>query len=139
MVESEAYISSFVEDFLSFLGDIQTTYNMATATLDEANLELCDLEHYLELETCNAATTAKIAKRIREVRKKRRQAKNSIEICEQMLSWIDLNKKPIDDLSNVLGKIRKMEDRQEARVYAVRSHILDDITTKTHLATNGIG
>lgn len=137
MNEQEAFMSEYIEQFLDFLDESCQTLRMETTNLSEANNDLCDIEHYIELETPGACTMSKIYKLFKQTRCKRRQAKNNIELITPISEWVRTNEKAVRELREVLGTVRKVERLQSMRAYAVRGHILDDVTRKSHFSKNG--
>lgn len=131
----ENYISSEVENFLDFVNAAVESYEMALSDISRLDQELSDIEHYLELENCDAVTLVKLAKKLRDVRRERRNAKETIEVCKPICQWADDCKKALSALgsSKTLQAIKNIEYRQNTRVYTIRSDILKDVTSKTHL------
>lgn len=83
-------------------------------------------------------TSLKIYKLNRETRKKRRTAKEQIELSTPIAEWAARNKQALRELREVLGAVRKIEHQQSLRAYAIRGHILDEITDKTHLTSRSV-
>lgn len=129
----EYLMSEQLSDFLDFLAATEEQLHMSTAACNECELQQRDLEHFLELGTVNAVQSAKVAKRIREVRKKRRIEKDNIELCTLFVEWMNTHKESINSLQQLLGKVRKTEKRLDNRAYAIRTDILKDIYPNSHL------
>lgn len=83
--------------------------------LSKKDSEICDCHHYLEFHACNAAVMAKIASRMTVILHERRVIK------DQMMEMQAIKDKVCG------GKLLK--DGKAGREYAVRTHVLDDITT----------
>lgn len=134
MVESEIYASDMLEELIDFFTTVKQSKRISEEIYSESNEELQDLEHYIELEACSAARAAQCVKRLKTVRQKRRKAKNDLEIYTPICGWLESNSAMVEGLKALLGVIRKIETKQEHRVYAVRTHVLDGITEKSHLS-----
>lgn len=142
----EDYMSGYLEDFINFLDTANEQLAMSNADFDESNIELQDLQHFIEFGHPDARGMVKVYKVYHETRQKRRTAKENIELCAPIVEWYAKYGKAIQELRGVLGAVRKIERQQATRSYAIRTHILDDITTKTHLygrnygsGDNGVG
>lgn len=83
--------------------------------LSSKDSELSDCHHYLEFNSCNAATMAKVCSRMTTILRERRRIK------DQMMEMQAIKDKVCG------GKILK--DGKAKREYSVRTHVLDDITT----------
>lgn len=131
----ESYkISECIADFLDFLEAATEQLGISESEFDEHQNELQDIEHYMELKRTGAIENAKLAVLLKDTRRKRRIAKENIEICTPIVDWKINNKEMINGLRQLLGKVRKIEMAQTNRRYALRTHILDDITGESHLA-----
>ena len=85
-----------------------------------------DYLHKLELETTKAPERNKIATRLATCLKDRRYYKDHVEELEPMFELIsDPKMKPfLDQLKQVLGKVRKQEKYHESRKY--KQKVLDE-------------
>lgn len=135
----EDYMSGYIEDFLNFLDETEELYSTQRQTLQDRNEDQEDLLHYIELGKADGKARLALYSKLQETRRERRKAKNDISLCEPIAEWAAKNTSAINSLRNLLGAVRKIEKRQESRSYAVRGHILDDVTTFTHLTNNGGG
>lgn len=131
------YMSKYLEDFLSFLDGTEELYSMQRQNLSDRNGDQEDLLHYIELGKADGKARLALYSKFQKTRKERRRAKDDIEICEPIVEWITKNKPAINSLRNLLGSVRKIETRQANRSYAIRGHILDNVTDVTHLTNNG--
>lgn len=69
--------SEHISNFLEFLRNIQTDYNIAQETEKEADRETQDILHRLELGDDGYHDMAQMSKIIKSVRLKRRKAKDA--------------------------------------------------------------
>lgn len=102
-------VSKSIEDFLAFLREIEQSYYAADTEESEANAETQDLLHCIELEEHTYNEFAKLSKGLREIRKKRRKAKETMAQCSPVLGWIDQNRGVVKGLEALLGQVRKAE------------------------------
>lgn len=72
--------SECIAEFLNFMRYASQHYSMSFDDVGEADKELCDLEHSLELGEHTYHEYAQLAKQIREVRQKRRRAKDMTQV-----------------------------------------------------------
>lgn len=110
-----------IEDFLTYLREVESQYRMAQATEEETFNETNDLLHQLELQEHTYHEYAQLAKEITRVRQERRQAKDLMMMSEPILDWIDDNKAFVKSLEQLLGAVRKAERNTENRIYTPRA------------------
>ncbi len=89
-----------------------------------------DYLHKLELDGLDYAERAKVATKLSYCRQLRREHKDTAEILEPLVQFIDSDKgrNMMNLLREALGKTRKAEERMENRVYHPR--VLTDETTQ---------
>ena len=119
--------SKGLEDFLCFLRDTVERHNMAEADRLEAEAATQDLLHALELGEDKAPGRARLGLKIREVRRKRRMAKDTAEQTKPVVDWAEQNRTVIKGLERLLGEVRKQERRSEGRTYAPRTRVLEEL------------
>lgn len=129
----ENITSSYLEDFIDFLEAADEQYSMSMQDLEDTNVDLQDLQHFIEFGKADGKKRLKIYELYHQTRVKRRNAKETLEQLAPIVEWYDKNSQCIQDLRAVLGSVRKIEKLQDSRVYAIRGHILDGITDLTHL------
>lgn len=127
------YYSGYLEDFLAFLTAVEEQNRMSGQDLDETNLNLQDLQHFIEFGQAGGKEMLKVYKLYKQIRHKRRIAKENLEQCAPVMEWIDKNRRTIQDLRALLGKIRKIEQSQSNRIYIVRTDILNEVTSLSSL------
>lgn len=81
-----------------------------------------DYLHKLELEDLDYKERAKLATQLSKCRQMRRAHKDTAEILEPLVTYLDTEKgKQLNNLlREVLGKTRRVEERMENRVYYPR-------------------
>lgn len=131
MNELDSYASDTIQDFLDFARASSEAISQAWADLNDAEAEICDLEHYIELVKCSGVMQHVIYKRLKAARIKRRNAKDTIELYTPISKWWKKGGS-IKELMGpeILGVIRETEKHQKNRRYHLRSKILDDIVEK---------
>lgn len=81
-----------------------------------------DYLHKLELDGLKYEERAKVATQIAKCRQERRAHKDTVQILEPLVQYLDTEKgrQLFNLLREVLGKTRKVEERMENRVYYPR-------------------
>lgn len=113
--------SKSIEQFLTFIRESEQQYKMAEADELEANDITQDILHSLELQEHDYHEYAKLSKQLRDVRKQRRTAKDTVMALEPVVRWMDNNRDIIKNMEQLLGNVRKAEKRTENRIYTPRS------------------
>lgn len=104
-----------------FLRECEQHYRMAEADDQEANGETQDILHSLELQEHGHHEYAALSKRLRDVRRKRRTAKDTMAFCAPVLGWAEANRNVVKGLERLLGDVRKAERSAEGRIYTPRT------------------
>ena len=119
--------SKQLEGFLAFLRDVKIENQAAIDEESITDLETQDILHRLELYSDNYHERAKLANSLKQVRQRRRVAKDTYEITKSIVRWSEDNKQVIKSLEWLLGEVRKVEDRQQKRIYIPKTDILDEV------------
>ena len=64
---------------------------------------------------------------LRDIRRKRREAKDIQTVTNPITQWISQNKKTVKELEQLLGTVRKAEKRTSGRTYTNRTGIVNEI------------
>ena len=106
--KSNPQFSAHVDEFCRIITDALGDYKLTQ-----------DYLHMLELEGLNYNERAKVATRLSQCRQLRRESKDTVEILEPLISFLesDKGKNMINLLKETLGKTRKVEERMESRTY----------------------
>lgn len=80
----------------------------------ECDMMLCDAMHFLENERCDAVAMVKAAKRIKEIRQKRRKVKIEMEKLQSIK----------DSMTKGMAKFDK-------KTYTYRTEVMNDISNKS--------
>lgn len=119
-----------IEEFLAYIRQAKEQNQFAKNTEREKENETQDILHRLELSNDKYHITAKLAKKLREVRQERRHAKDTVSLTEPILAWSENNKPAIRSLEKLLGELRKSEKLIENRFYTAKTDVMQDIIKK---------
>ncbi|MCD7778088.1 MAG: hypothetical protein LUH47_06260 [Clostridiales bacterium] len=119
--------SEYIDNFLTFLRETKTDYNIAVSEEENANNEILDIEHSLELDPHTYHEYAKLSKAIKAVKSKRRKSKDIRLTLQPVLDWTETNQPVIKSLERLLGAVRKEEEKQENRYYNPRTEIITEV------------
>lgn len=108
-LDGDGEASRPIADFLSFLRETEQTCRMAQADEQEANGEIQDLLHSLELQEHDDEGLLKLACELKKARKRRREAKDASCVTMPVLSWAEDNRRIVRGLEQLLGQVRKAE------------------------------
>lgn len=118
VIDKKAKKSEVVTLFLRLIDVGQQVSKVAYDEVRQQELLTNDLLHQLELGPTKERN--KIATKIATCRKDRRYYKDRIEEMEPLNEWAQANKKAVNELKQVVGKMRKIEEKQETRTYVPR-------------------
>ena len=118
--------SEQIANFLKFIRDAGSKYSMARQDEEQANLETQDILHCLEIYTHKYNQKAQLASKLVDVRRRRRSAKDTIEVYAPIADWAEENKTVLKTLERLLGDVRKAENIQKNRCYVNKTTILED-------------
>lgn len=113
-------VSLHIESFLNYLTKVDSDYANAFVNVNQRDKETQDILHEIELEDVLFEERAKLATKLRNVRKERRRNKDIVEETEALVNWMKENKSAINKLREVLGTTRKQEKYHSNRTYKKR-------------------
>lgn len=122
--------SEKLSEFLNFICQVKPEYDYYLDVQADAEAKILDLLHEIELVPHNAFDMVKIYKQLRESRKQRRLAKDSIRELTPLVTWVEDNKKEIEALKRTLGDVRKVEKMEDVRIYLYRTEIVVETLKK---------
>ncbi len=126
--------SEKLSEFLNFICQVKPEYDYYLDVQADAEAKILDLLHEIELVPHNAFDMVKIYKQLRESRKQRRLAKDSIRELTPLVTWVEDNKKEIEALKRTLGDVRKVEKMEDGRIYLYRTEIVAETLKKNDKA-----
>lgn len=114
--------SEKLSDFLNFIRLAQTEYKNAFDEVNTKDKQTQDYLHDLELGGLTYKERCKVATQIAKCRKERRHYKDVSETLEPLALFFEdpKNIKVLNELMQILGKMRKSEQYHENRNYKPR-------------------
>ena len=125
-----------IEDLMGYMLDLfnntDKRLNEELQKLSEKDMELSDLDHYLEIHKLKSYKLAKIGKLRKTLREERREIKNNIEMIETVKEFTDKynNKLITGDIIKNLKEQNEIKERQENPTYKYRTNILERLEAK---------
>ena len=116
--------SSQIKQFLDFIRSAETTSRLSDEDRTMYDGQIQDILHFLELNEVPYLDRKKLTDLLPDIRRSRRIAKDTIATLAPLVRWMTEHKKAIRDLEQVLGSVRKEEDRQQNRAYSYRTDIV---------------
>lgn len=116
--------SKHIKEFADAIRQAQADYTYYHERVGIKDKETQDLLHQIELE--KPSERNKTATKLANVRKERREAKDMVENTADIVEFLSQNKSFLNQLGQLLGKVKKAEKSHEGRSY--RARIRDDLT-----------
>lgn len=130
IINKSMFYAEQFSQFMEFLRRCEADYSMAQSLQADAEAETQDILHKLELEEITYHEYARLSKVLKEVRIKRREAKDIAEQLEPLVDWEAQNSKSIKELEKVLGEMRKAEKSKQNRHYNPKTDIVSTTLNK---------
>lgn len=113
--------SEEVKRFLDFVKESQDLYETAKKNMQQEDRRLQDFLHEIEFEP-TAKKRSRICTRLHKSREDRRCYKDLVEETEDLVKFFEepQNKKTLDKMVQLLGKLRKVEKYHRERTYYPR-------------------
>ena len=111
-----------LSDFLNLITEAQRDYQWNYDEVNRLDRLTQDYLHQLELDGLDYRGRAKVATQIKDCRKLRRASKDTVEVLEPLMEFInsDKGKNLLNLLRETLGKTRRAEQYMETRSYRRR-------------------
>lgn len=109
-----------LSEFLTFIRKVEIDYLQAKEDMEKEDRLTQDYLHLLELGGLTTDERSRVATQIVKNRQNRRKAKDTFEELSVLYDFYIKNKKFFNDLQQVLGELRKQENRHKDRVYIPR-------------------
>ena len=103
--------SEAISTFLNFIQTAKADYDWYYKEMIKQEDLTQDYLHQLELEHLDYKERARIATKLAQCRKDRREAKDHVEVLAQFIPWVEQQEKPLNQLKETLGKLRKEEQK----------------------------
>lgn len=110
-------VSYNIESFLNFLREAEKLYRTSYDKVNELDKLTQDYLHDIELGDFDYKGRAKIATKLKETRQARRKYKDVTLTLQPVTEWIQIHKGTINELQQLLGKVRKEEKALTNRIY----------------------
>lgn len=100
--------------------------------LSQKDMELSDLDHYIEIHNLKAPQLAKIGRLRKTLREERREIKNNIDMIEVVKKFTDKynNKLITGDIIQNLKEQGTLKKKQQNPTYKYRTNVLDRLEEK---------
>ena len=114
--------SDEISAFCNLLDSARQDYTWNSDKIVEMDRLTQDYLHSLELDGLNYEGRAKVATQLAKCRQRRREHKDTVQILEPLVQYLDSEKgkQLYNLLREVLGRTRKVEERMETRTYHPR-------------------
>ena len=118
-----------LSDFINLVTEAQRDYQWNYDEVNRLDRLTQDYLHELELDGLDYRGRAKVATQIKDCRQLRRASKDTVEVLEPLMEFInsDKGKNLLNLLRETLGKTRRVEQYMETRSY--RRKVLQDDET----------
>lgn len=116
--------SETIAVFLNFLKEAEQDCNDAIRKEKQADQEIQDILHRLELHDDNYHDTATLALVARQVRRERRIARDEHTVTEPIMRWCHDNPGFIKKLNTLADEVCRMERQLENRHYNERTDVI---------------
>jgi hypothetical protein len=126
VIEEIDSIRKKLDDFSGVCRSIAVRIAVISEEIKKCDWAVMDIEHYLELHNFDAATGYKLARKIKELRVRRRELKDELEPLLPLNSFIERHKPIWNELDKTRGAVKKENSRVNGcRTYKPR--ILSDL------------
>ena len=117
--------SATISNFCNMVNEVTRDYEWNRSEVNRLDKLTQDYLHQLELNDLAYHERAKIATQLTKCRRLRRESKDTVEILEPFIDFIDSEKgkQTMNLMREALGKTRKVEKYMENRTY--RYKVLD--------------
>ena len=111
--------SDCIREFCSIVAEAKQDYDWNREEVNRLDRLTQDYLHKLELEGLNYGERAKVATQLARCRQLRRESKDTVEILEPFIEFIESEKgkQTMNLMREALGRTRKVEDRMDTRTY----------------------
>jgi hypothetical protein len=116
---SPPQFSATISDFCTMVTEAKADYEWNRAEVNRLDRLTQDYLHQLELNNLSYRERAKVATQLTKCRQLRRESKDTVEILEPFIEFIDSDKgrQTMNLMREALGKTRKVEKYMENRTY----------------------
>ena len=119
-------VISTTREFLESLNTDEKEWGNWAEGINICEMETQDLLHEIKLTKFDVLRGYRLCKQLQEVRQRRRELKNKLELLRTLKDFLDNNKQLKINLFKTLTTMEKTEEHQGQRTY--RPRVLTDIT-----------
>lgn len=119
--------SDQIDAFLKFCRSCRELNRIAASNEADLNNKTQDILHNIEFNDNYPDDYVLQGFALREIQKKRREAKDIQRITTPIVQWTDQSQKTINELERLLGAVRKAEKSTDGRKYINRTDVLEKI------------
>lgn len=114
-------VSDEIKRFLDFIDESRSIHAIALDQMKTEEKKLQDFLHAIEFES-NSKERSKICTKLHQSRIERRKNKDTVEELEEIVKFFQepQHKKTLDQMTQLLGRIRKIEKYHAERQYYPR-------------------
>lgn len=114
-------VSSQIKEFLDFIDECRKMYDIALQNMKQEDAKLQDFLHAIEFET-SSKRRGPIDTKLHKSRNERRRNKDIVEETEEIVKFFQetQHRKTLEQLRQLLGKVRKVEKYHQERRYYPR-------------------
>lgn len=125
-------IEDLMKYMLNLFDNIDKQLSEEYQELSQKDMELSDLDHYIENHTLKSYEFAKVGRLRKTLREERRKIKNNIDLIETIKKFTDKynNKLITGDIIKNLKEQETLKKRQENPKYKYRTNILERLELK---------
>lgn len=113
--------TSDVELIVKILTNAADQLRIAEQELDYCDKKTQDLLHELELVNHSYHENARLCIELKDIRKRRRFAKETIDLLTPVVTWKNEQSGAINRLNKVIGEMRKVDEKRKNAVYYYRA------------------
>lgn len=126
-------IEELMQYMLNLFNNTSNNLHEEYEKLSKKDMELSDLDHYIEIHTLKSYELAKIGKLRKTLREERREIKNNIEMIEVVKKFTDKynNKLITGDIIQNLKEQGILKKKQENPKYKYRTDIINRLEGKS--------
>ena len=130
--EDNMNVEDLMKYMLSLFDNISKELSAEYEKLSQKDMELNDLDHYIENNKLKSNDLAKVGKLRKILRKERREIKNNIDYLEVIKRFTDKhnNRLITGDIIQNLKEQEKLRKKQQKPIYRYRTSILERLGAK---------
>lgn len=131
-VQQSKLPSEYISDYLNSVDKARVDYKYCLDAMKREDCITQDYLHKLELEDLSYHERSRVAVGLAENRKSRRDFKDTVEELEPIVNFFEdpQNQNFIKRLRQLLGQVRKVEEKHQNRFYTPRELSFEQLNDK---------